>query len=137
MSQTLVSPAGSLVHVGTEGPPRPPLVPEHAAADEKAAAEERAAEAEVEAAAPAAGDALHPLLAEVKGQVQFLLYLTDQIEESLGQLDAEGDESQASFICRVLSMYASQLEVKHKSVGEGLASTRKAVQQIIRERESR
>jgi hypothetical protein len=128
MSQTLVSPAGSLVHVGTEGPPRPPLLPEPAATEAH----------DVEADAPAANTSpLHPLLAEVKGQVQFLLYLTDQIEESLGQLDGEGDESQVSFLCKVLSMYAAQLEVKHKSVGEGLASARKAVQQVIREHESR
>lgn len=127
MSQTLVSASGSLVHVGPEasvGPqqpqPQPQERPHH---DEEAAA--------------MATDPLHSLLAEVKGQVQFLLYLTDQIEESLGQLHGEGDESQAAFLCKVLSMYSSQLEVKHRNIGEGLASTRRAVQEVIRDHESR
>ena len=44
-------------------------------------------------------------LSEVKGQAQFLLYLADQIEDSLHQLADEPDDCQHAFLCRVLGMY--------------------------------
>ena len=43
-------------------------------------------------------------LAEVKGQAQFLLYLADQIEESLEQLSGENDSCHGTFLCKVLGM---------------------------------
>src|SRR5581483_2878794 len=45
-------------------------------------------------------------LAEVKGQAQFLLYLADQIEESLQQLTQESDSCHGMFLCKVLGMYS-------------------------------
>ena len=48
-------------------------------------------------------------LAEVKGQAQFLLYLADQIEDSLEQLANESDSCHGSFLCKVLGMYSTQL----------------------------
>ncbi len=41
-------------------------------------------------------------LAEIKGQAQFLLYLADQIEESLEQLVNEADPCHGAFLCKVL-----------------------------------
>ncbi|MEO6807949.1 MAG: hypothetical protein ABI353_02420 [Isosphaeraceae bacterium] len=72
-------------------------------------------------------------LAEVKGQAQFLLYLADQIEESLGQLGSEADPSHASFLCRVLSMYSAQLETKHQGLGDRIAETCQEIYVTVRE----
>lgn len=72
-------------------------------------------------------------LAEVKGQAQFLLYLADQIEESLQQLVTECDAGHAAFLCKLLSMYASQLETKHQGLGERIAETCQDVYLTIRE----
>ena len=66
---------------------------------------------------------LSKALAEVKGQTQFLLYLADQIEDSIHQLESEGDASHASFLCKLLGMYTSQLESKHQGLGEKIAET--------------
>src|ERR1700712_2472464 len=44
-------------------------------------------------------------LSEVKGQAQFLLYLADQIEDSLHQLTSEQDPGHAAFLGNVLGMY--------------------------------
>jgi hypothetical protein len=66
---------------------------------------------------------LRQSLAEVKGQAQFLLYLADQIEESLDQLAQETDPCHGSFLCKVLGMYSSQLESKHHGLGERIAET--------------
>ena len=55
---------------------------------------------------------LYRSLAEVKGQAQFLLYLADQIEESLQQFAEESDASHDAFLCKVLSMYSGQLEAE-------------------------
>src|SRR5258708_19584007 len=60
-------------------------------------------------------------LAEVKGQAQFLLYLADQIEESLDQLTSESDSCHGAFLCKVLSMYSSQLESKHSGLVDKIA----------------
>ncbi|GIW86760.1 MAG: hypothetical protein KatS3mg108_1084 [Isosphaeraceae bacterium] len=72
-------------------------------------------------------------LAEVKGQAQFLLYLADQIEESLQQLDAETDPGHAAFLCKLLAMYSSQLETKHHGLGEKIAETCQEVYLTVRE----
>ena len=72
-------------------------------------------------------------LAEVKGQAQFLLYLADQIEESLGQLTGEPDPSHVAFLCKVLSMYSAQLESKHQGLGDRIAETCQEVYLTVRE----
>jgi hypothetical protein len=72
-------------------------------------------------------------IAEVKGQAQFLLYLADQIEDSLHQLVEEHDDSQNAFLCRVLGMYSSQLEAKHQGLGDKIAETCQEVYVTVRE----
>jgi hypothetical protein len=72
-------------------------------------------------------------LAEVKGQAQFLLYLADQIEESLEQLANESDSCHGSFLCKVLGMYSSQLETKHQGLGDKIAETCQEVYVTVRE----
>jgi hypothetical protein len=72
-------------------------------------------------------------IAEVKGQAQFLLYLADQIEDSLHQLVEEHDDSQNAFLCRVLGMYSSQLESKHQGLGDKIAETCQEVYVTVRE----
>ncbi len=72
-------------------------------------------------------------LAEVKGQAQFLLYLADQIEDSLHQLVEEHDDCQNAFLCRVLGMYSAQLESKHQGLGDKIAETCQEVYVTVRE----
>jgi hypothetical protein len=74
-------------------------------------------------------------LAEIKGQAQFLLYLADQIEESLGQLVSEADACHGAFLCKVLGMYSGQLESKHQGLGEKIAEACQEVYVTVRERE--
>ncbi len=74
-------------------------------------------------------------LAEIKGQAQFLLYLADQIEESLEQLVHEADACHGAFLCKVLSMYSGQLESKHQGLGERIAEACQEVYVTVRERE--
>jgi len=74
-------------------------------------------------------------LAEVKGQAQFLLYLADQIEESLEQLTHEADHCHSVFLCKVLGMYSSQLETKHQGLGERIAEACQEIYVTIREHE--
>ena len=62
-------------------------------------------------------------LAEVKGQGQFMLYLADQIDESLDQLSGENDSCHGAFLCKVPSMYSSQLESKPQGLGHQIAAT--------------
>ncbi|CAN5735248.1 hypothetical protein BH23PLA1_BH23PLA1_22610 [soil metagenome] len=76
---------------------------------------------------------LHRALAEVKGQAQFLLYLADQIEESLQQLSAEADPGHAAFLCKVLGMYSGQMESKHQGLGDKIAETCQEVYITVRE----
>jgi len=76
---------------------------------------------------------LRQSLAEVKGQAQFLLYLADQIEESLDQLSAETDSTQGTFLCKILGMYSSQLESKHQGLGDKIAETCQEVYVTVRE----
>jgi hypothetical protein len=72
-------------------------------------------------------------LAEVKGQAQFLLYLADQIEESLEQLANEGDSCHGAFLCKILGMYSSQLETRHQGLGDRIAETCQEVYITVRE----
>ncbi len=72
-------------------------------------------------------------LAEVKGQAQFLLYLADQIEDSLHQLVDEHDDCQNTFLCRILGMYSAQLESKHQGLGDKIAETCQEVYVTVRE----
>ena len=74
-------------------------------------------------------------LAEIKGQAQFLLYLADQIEESLEQLLNEADACHGAFLCKVLGMYSGQLESKHQGLGEKIAEACQEVYVTMRERE--
>jgi len=72
-------------------------------------------------------------LSEVKGQAQFLLYLADQIEDSLHQLTDEHDDCQNAFLCRILGMYSAQLESKHQGLGDKIAETCQEVYVTVRE----
>ena len=72
-------------------------------------------------------------LAELKGQAQFLLYLADQIEESLDQLSHEGDACHGAFLCKVLGMYSTQLESKHQGLGDKVAETCQEIYVTVRE----
>ena len=71
-------------------------------------------------------------LSDVKGQAQFLLYLADQIEESLEQLSHEADPCHGAFLCKVLGMYSSQLESKHQGLGDRIAETCQEVYVTVR-----
>ena len=79
---------------------------------------------------------LHRALAEVKGQAQFLLYLADQIEESLQQFAEESDASHSAFLCKIMTMYSGQLETKYQSLGERIAETCQEVYIAVRERDA-
>lgn len=72
-------------------------------------------------------------LAEVKGQAQFLLYLADQIEDSLHQLAGEADPGHAAFLCKILGMYSTQLETKHQGLGDRISETCQEVYVTVRE----
>jgi hypothetical protein len=74
-------------------------------------------------------------LADIKGQAQFLLYLADQLEESLAQLATEADACHTAFLCKVLGMYSGQLESKHQGLGERIAEACQEVYVTVRERE--
>lgn len=87
------------------------------------------------ARAGSASPELRRSLAEIKGQAQFLLYLADQIEESLDQLSNEADACHGAFLCKVLSMYSGQLESKHQGLGEKIAEACQEVYVTVRERE--
>ncbi len=76
---------------------------------------------------------LRRYLAEIKGQAQFLLYLTDQIEESLDQLSQEADACHGAFLCNVLDMYSNHLESKHQGLGEKIAEACQEVYVTVRE----
>jgi hypothetical protein len=91
------------------------------------------ATAGAEAADRAGSPELTRLLAEVKGQAQFLLYLADQVDDCLQQLASEADTGNASFLCKLMSMYSSQLETKHQGLGEKISETCQEVFMAIRE----
>ena len=75
-------------------------------------------------------------LSEVKGQAQFLLYLADQIEESLEQLATESDSCHGAFLCKILGMYSTQLESRHQGLGSKIAETCQEVYVTVREFDS-
>ena len=75
-------------------------------------------------------------LSEVKGQAQFLLYLADQIDDSLQQLADETEPGHAAFLCRLLSMYSAQLETKHQGLGDKIAETCQEVYVTVREHDT-
>jgi hypothetical protein len=79
---------------------------------------------------------LRQSLAEVKGQAQFLLYLADQIEESLEQLSSENDSCHGAFLCKVLGMYSAQMESKHHGLGDKIAETCQEIYVTVREFET-
>lgn len=85
--------------------------------------------------APRQGGAseLSRTLAEVKGQAQFLLYLADQLEDSLEQLSEETDPGHATFLCKILGMYSAQLENKHVGLGDRISETCQEVYITVRE----
>jgi hypothetical protein len=89
------------------------------------------------AAAPGAARVPSPelvqALAEVKGQAQFLLYLADQLEDSLQQLGAETDPAHGTFLCKVLGMYSSQLEAKHHALGDRITEACQELYLAVRE----
>jgi hypothetical protein len=72
-------------------------------------------------------------LAEVKGQAQFLLYLADQLEDSLQQLAVENDPGHGAFLCKILSMYSAQLEAKHQHLGDRIAEACQELYVTVRE----
>jgi len=72
-------------------------------------------------------------LSEVKGQAQFLLYLADQIEDSLLQLADETEPGHGAFLCKILGMYSAQLETKHQGLGDRIAETCQEVYVTVRE----
>jgi hypothetical protein len=74
-------------------------------------------------------------LADIKGQAQFLLYLADQIEESLDQLATEADACHGAFLCKVVGMYSGQLETKLQGLGEKIAEACQEVYVTVRERD--
>jgi hypothetical protein len=76
---------------------------------------------------------LRRFLAEIKGQAQFLLYLADQIDESLEQLAHETDRCHSAFLCKILGMYSNQLETKHQGLGEKIAEACQEVYVTVRE----
>jgi hypothetical protein len=73
------------------------------------------------------------VLSEVKGQAQFLLYLADQIEDSLHHLGDESEPGHTAFLCKVLGMYSSQLESKHQGLGEKISETCQEIYITVRE----
>jgi hypothetical protein len=75
-------------------------------------------------------------LAEVKGQAQFLLYLADQLEDSLEQLAEETDPGHAMFLCKILGMYSAQLESKHVGLGDRISETCQEVYITVREHDA-
>ena len=82
---------------------------------------------------PVGSPELFRALAEVKGQAQFLLYLADQIEDSLHQLADRTDASHGAFLCKVLGMYSAQLESRHQGLGDKIAETCQEVYITVRE----
>jgi hypothetical protein len=84
-------------------------------------------------ATPVGSPELFRALAEVKGQAQFLLYLADQIEDSLHQLADRTDATHGAFLCKVLGMYSAQLESRHQGLGDKIAETCQEVYITVRE----
>jgi|SRR5579864_563765 len=115
MSQHTKTPAGSSVISREPAPAREPAAPPRPAQ------------------ARAGSPELARALAEVKGQAQFVLYLADQIEDSLQQLAAETEPGHGAFLCKILGMYSSQLETKHQGLGDKISETCQELYITVRE----
>jgi hypothetical protein len=76
------------------------------------------------------------LLADVRGQAQFLLYLADQLEDSLQQLANEADASHGAFLCKIVGMYAGQLEAKHQQLGDKIGEASQEIYVTLREHDA-
>jgi hypothetical protein len=76
---------------------------------------------------------LYQALAEVKGQAQFLLYLADQVEDSLQQLADESEPDHGALLCKIIAMYSAQLESKHQGLGDKIAETCQELYVAVRE----
>jgi hypothetical protein len=76
------------------------------------------------------------LLADVRGQAQFLLYLADQLEDSLQQLANESDASHSSFLCKIVGMYAGHLESKHQQLGDKIGEASQEIYVTLREHDA-
>jgi hypothetical protein len=72
-------------------------------------------------------------LAEMKGQTQFLLYLADQVEDSLQQLVEESEPGHTAFLGKMLAMYCAQLETKHQGLGEKISETCQEIYITVRD----
>lgn len=75
-------------------------------------------------------------IAEVRGQAQFLLYLADQLEDSLQQLANEADPSHGSFLCKIVGMYAGHLENKHQQLGDRISEASQEIYVTLREHDA-
>ena len=73
---------------------------------------------------------------EVRGQAQFLLYLADQLEDSLQQLANEADASHGAFLCKIVGMYAGQLESKHQQLGDKIGEASQEIYVTLREHDA-
>ena len=100
---------------------------------DEAAAPARAHEPAAPAPARPGTPELFRALSEIKGQAQFLLYLADQIEDSLHQLSAETDPGHGAFLCKVLGMYSAQMETKHQGLGDKISEACQEVYVTVRE----
>lgn len=76
---------------------------------------------------------LRNMLASVKGQAHFLLYLADQLEDALQQSEAPTDAGHRAFLSKVLSMYSSQLESKHHGLGDRITEVCQELYLMVRE----
>lgn len=81
---------------------------------------------------PAVSPELTRALAEVKGQAHFLLYLADQLEDSLQQLQSESDPAHGAFLCKILGMYSGQLEAKHQALGDRITEASQELYLAVR-----
>jgi hypothetical protein len=76
------------------------------------------------------------LLVDVRGQAQFLLYLADQLEDSLQQLANEADPGHGAFLCKIVGMYAGQLESKHQQLGDKIGEASQEIYVTLREHDA-
>ncbi len=76
---------------------------------------------------------LRRMLAGVKGQAHFLLYLADQLEDALQQAEAPTDSGHLAFLGKVLGMYSSQLESKHHGLGDRITEVCQELYLLVRE----
>lgn len=94
------------------------------------------ASAPIEALPRVGSTELARAIAEVRGQAQFLLYLADQLEDSLQQLANEADPSHGSFLCKIVGMYAGHLESKHQQLGDKISEASQEIYVTLREHDA-